>query len=87
LKQAHAAAWVAVAENDVRNELLETRILLHCRSGAIARVLRIEQTFEVALGIAAESLEMTQGVKDRRGDDENVFRGNCGHGRSLPGEN
>src|SRR5947208_2639355 len=58
LKEHGLSAGSAVAENHVRNKLLEARIQLHRRSRPVAGMGRIEQAFQVALRIAAEALKM-----------------------------
>ena len=75
LKQVHAPRTITVAKNDVRNELLERRILLHGGPGTVARVSRVQEAAEVAIHIAAEALEVPQAMKHGGGNDENMFRG------------
>src|SRR5579862_5839956 len=63
------------AEDAVRNELLVAGIGLDLIARPIGRVVRIEERFEVRLGLRQEPLKVAQLVKEQRGDAEHALCG------------
>ena len=65
-------------EDDVRNQLLETRVVLHLRPRTEGDVLRAEQLAQVAIDLAGETLKVSQAMKQLGGHNQNAFDGKSG---------
>lgn len=81
LEQLIPAAGVAVSKDDVRNELLKRRILLHLFPRAVTHIRRFQQRAEIAIHVGREALEVPQLVKDLGRHDEDLFELMIGHVR------
>jgi len=81
LKHGLAPRSVAVAEDAVRNQLLEARILLHFAPQPQARIGRTEQFVEVTIDVAGQkALKVAQPMKQRGRHDQNSFGMDFRHG-------
>ena len=73
LEDVSSSRGIDKLKNYVRDQLLERRILLHHVTRLIADLVRQQERIQVLVGIGAETLKMADAVKQRSGDDKNVF--------------
>jgi len=74
LKHRLAAGGVAVAEDAIRNQLFEARILLHFAAQAEGRVGRVQEFGQVPIDIGRQkALKVSEPMKQRGRDDQNSF--------------
>ena len=73
-KQRNAARVVRVAEDDVRDQLLEARVGLHLAPRPVAGQFGAEQLIQVAIDLTAKALKVTDPVEDLRRHHQHAFR-------------
>src|SRR5436190_1519669 len=71
------------AKNTIRDQLLVARVLFDVVAWAIARVIGIENRFEVRARVGLESLKMAQLMEQQSRDAQHVLHGRLAHRRHL----
>ena len=71
------------AEEDVRNQLLEAGVFFHAAAGQVLDLVAFEKARQILRDFGREALEVAEAVEEGRGDDEDAFGGDGGHGESF----
>src|SRR5262245_44228824 len=82
-EQMNRSLAVGPAEQDVRDELLEAGIFFHLAAGAVLDMIAIHQSRPIAINLARESLKIPKLAEQAGRNNENLFLGNDGHGKSF----
>ena len=83
LEDVDVAGGVGVAEEDVGDELLEAGVLLHLAAGAVGEVVGLRAGAAGNGSCRPRSLGSGRGRGRAGGNDEDLFRGDGGHGESF----
>ncbi len=83
-EEVDGAAGVGPTEEAVRNELLKAGVGFHFAAGAVFDMIADDKPRPVAVDLARETLEVSEVVEQRGGDDKNSFFSDERHGESFP---